>query len=282
MALTFNVLLREAGFEPYNVRLARHLDTRKGVKRSPYTLWRTDIAAFELYQQVQGGRKFRVGNYLASFVITPQGHTLFVGMYQINTLGVAPAGMLCPIRETDVEGLNFYSISRDDRMSELIGRLTINWGPGARSWVQLTHRREKNVIEIRRDFEDEPFPGYFHFRCVLTELINLPSNWTARLREARGVYVLTSMVTGAHYVGSAAGVNGFYGRWSQHAAVGGDAAAFKDLAPSDYQVAILQVSAGFESESDIVRTEHAWMDKLQSRSMGLNGTPTTSVAPEPF
>jgi hypothetical protein len=62
--------------------------------------------------------------------------------------------------------------------------------------------------------------------------------------------------------------------------VGGDAVAFKGLAASEYRVSILQVSAGFETDDDIIRTENAWMEKLQSRKMGLNGDPGTAIAPE--
>jgi hypothetical protein len=83
-------------------------------------------------------------------------------------------------------------------------------------------------------------------------------------------------------VGSAAGQGGFFERWKQHAKVGGDAVGFRSRESSEFQVAILQVSAGFETEDDIVRTEHAWMDKLQSRSMGLNGNPTSAVKAEPL
>jgi len=107
----------------------------------------------------------------------------------------------------------------------------------------------------------------------LSELADLPLAWKAQLRAAKGVYVLTSATTREHYVGSATGRGGFFERWTQHAMVGGDAVGFKTLGPSEYQVSILQVSAGFETDDDILRTEYAWMEKLQSRSMGINGNP---------
>jgi hypothetical protein len=34
-----------------------------------------------------------------------------------------------------------------------------------------------------------------------------------------------------------------------------------------------RVSAGFETDEDILRTEYVWMEKLQSRRMGINGNP---------
>jgi hypothetical protein len=70
-------------------------------------------------------------------------------------------------------------------------------------------------------------------------------------------------------------------RWTQHAKIGGDAVGFQALAPSEYQVSILQVSAGFETDEDILRIEYAWMEKLQSRSMGINGNPQITAAHQP-
>jgi hypothetical protein len=94
------------------------------------------------------------------------------------------------------------------------------------------------------------------------------------LSEARGVYVLTSVATRKHYVGSATGQGGFFERWSGHAKVGGDATGFHRRGPTDYRVSILQVATGFQTEDEILKTEYIWMEKLQSRSMGINGHPS--------
>jgi hypothetical protein len=100
------------------------------------------------------------------------------------------------------------------------------------------------------------------------------------LRAAKGVYLLTSAKTREHYVGSATGRGGFFDRWTQHAKVGRDAVGFRALAPSEYQVGILQVSAGFETDEDILCSEYVWMEKLQSRSMGINGNPSETAPSE--
>jgi GIY-YIG catalytic domain-containing protein len=165
-------------------------------------------------------------------------------------------------------------MSRDDKLKDMRGRLVVDWGKGYLAWVQLSGKNDKNIVEILRNIEDEPFPGYFSFRCTLSELADVPLEWIRQLRSAKGVYVLTSTTTRAHYVGSATGQGGFYDRWRQHAKARGDAIGFRGLAPTEYQVSILQVSAGFETDDDILRTEYAWMEKLQSRSMGLNGNPS--------
>lgn len=198
---------------------------------------------------------------------------MFVGVYVVNGKGFADENEIDPCSGLPCPGKGLYDTSRDDRLQDMQGRLVVDWGKSYRSWVQLAAKNDKRVIELLRDPEDEPFPGYFGFRCRLSELADLPLVWKSQLRAAKGVYVLTSATTREHYVGSATGQDGFFGRWTQHAKAGGDAGGFKPLGPSEYQVGILQVSAGFETDEDILRTEYAWMEKLQSRSMGINGNP---------
>jgi hypothetical protein len=40
------------------------------------------------------------------------------------------------------------------------GRLVVDWGKGYLAWVQRADKHEKRVIELLRNAEDEPFPGY--------------------------------------------------------------------------------------------------------------------------
>jgi hypothetical protein len=273
MPITFNMILKAEGIDPADVRVARHHDTRPECKIAPYGLWRRDPTLFEKYQGIQGKDRFPVGKLLASFVRTPSDKTLFVGLYAVNGKGVTGEHEIDPCSGLPVPGLVLYDTSRDDRLKDMRGRLVVDWGKGYLAWHQRANKNDKRVIELLRDPEDEPFPGYFAFRCRLSELADVPLTWKAQLRAAKGVYVLTSATTREHYVGSATGRGGFFERWSQHAKAGGDAVAFRTLAPSEYQVSILQVSAGFETDEDILRTEHAWMEKLQSRSRGINGNP---------
>lgn len=273
MAITFNMILNSEGIDPRDVHLARHHDTRPECKVTPYGLWRRDPALLQKYQSFQSTARFPLGKLLASFVRTPLNKTLFVGLWLVNGKGVTDENDRDPCSDLPVCGLARYEMSRDDRLKEMQGRLVVEWGKGYLAWHQLARKNDKRVIELLRDPEEEPFPGYFGFRCRLSELADLPAVWISQLRAAKGVYVLTSATTREHYVGSATGEGGFVDRWRQHAKAGGDAIGFKGLAPSEYQVSILQISAGFETDDDIRRTEYTWMEKLQSRSMGINGNP---------
>jgi GIY-YIG catalytic domain len=104
----------------------------------------------------------------------------------------------------------------------------------------------------------------------LSQISSLPRVWVERLKEAKGIYLLTCPRTKEQYVGSACGNEGFYERWLQHLSVGGDAVGFKSREASDYQVSILEVAGSGASDNDILVAEQLWINKLQSRAMGLN------------
>jgi len=80
MPLTFNALLRSEGIDPGEVALLRHQTEKGAPGRTPYTLWRDDLAKFELYQSTQKRRPiFRRSRFWAAFVAPEKFETLFVG-----------------------------------------------------------------------------------------------------------------------------------------------------------------------------------------------------------
>src|SRR4051812_5385505 len=97
--LTFNTILTHENIDPKNVQLVRHKDNRAATGHTPYDLWRAGDGRLEMYQRIQKNDRFGVGNLLASFVVTPSGDTLFVGMFRVNAVGVAPPGTIDPVVE---------------------------------------------------------------------------------------------------------------------------------------------------------------------------------------
>ncbi len=272
MTITFDMVLAAASVDPASVHLVRH--HQKGpTGKSPFVLWRTNPQLLELYQRIQHRKVFAVGNAVASFVVDPVGATLFVGLYHAISIGIVPVGTIDLISNEDVSGLNLYELERDDRLSEYQGRLVIQWGDGYRAWVQRAGRQPKPVIELRRDLSDERFPGFLKFVSQLSELASLYPEWADRLRDAKGVYLLTCPRTKEQYVGKASGSGGFYERWLQHAALSGDAIRFRSRQPSDYQVSILEVAGSAATDAEILAMEQLWIRKLQSVARGLNGSP---------
>jgi hypothetical protein len=157
--LTFNTILRHEGIEPSNVQLVRHQDNRAIVSCTPYNLWRAGDGRLELYQRIQKREVFGVGSILATFVATPADETLFIGLYHVDGIGVAPPGTIDPVVQEERGGLHLYEIRREDGLSDYAGHLIIDWGKGFRSWVQRADRQDKPVLEIRKEVREQPFPG---------------------------------------------------------------------------------------------------------------------------
>lgn len=274
MPIWFNTLLVEAGLDPGHVRLLRH-ETTAYRGQTPYTLWRDDRDLFERYQSTQDRncRGYFRGTHWASFVVPPDGRTLFVGLYRIALLGNVPLGWRHPLadRELDPHSVDLYETRLCEELQDLIGRLAVAWGSGTRSWRQLAGRQNKPVIELSRELAEPEFPGFIRFVARLSEVESMPRAWKAALSSVGGVYLLTCPRTREQYVGRAAGADGFLGRWrSYFGATHGGNVALKSREPSDYQVAILEVAGSAATTREIDEMEALWKLKMQSREMGLN------------
>ncbi len=268
--LTFKGLLETAGIDPQDVRLARHQDRR--VQLTPWHLWRSDIERFELYQRIQRLKKFDKASYVASFVVTPDGRTLFVGLYSVDSLGIAPKGAKCPLRGIPVADFRLYEMTRCDVLGVYAGRLVVDWGLGHRSWVQHAHRQPKPIVELAAQEQiDPPFPGFLYFQESLSSIEALPRGWREALASVRGVYLLTDPKTGENYVGSATGDHGFLARWFEYAATGhGGNVRMKAREAADYTVTILEVASSIATVDEINNREALWKEKLGTRELGLN------------
>jgi hypothetical protein len=86
MPIMFNTILLEAGLRLNDVRLLRHKDQRASKGRTPYELWRDNRQQFDLYQSTQSFKKRKdlQAPYWASFMGTPSGETMFVGVYGVK------------------------------------------------------------------------------------------------------------------------------------------------------------------------------------------------------
>jgi hypothetical protein len=275
MPVMFNTLLSQEGIDPAGVRLLRHQDNRPGVLHTPYKLWRDNRTGFELYQSHQGFKnrpKFQ-HPFWASFVATPTGETLFVGLYSAQYVGIGEKDSPRPHRNDDDKAGRYdvYKLEPQNPFKDMDGRLYVDWGPGTRAWVQRAKKHNKPIIEIRASFKEEEFPGFASFLKSLSEIPSLPKTWIEPLRATKGIYLLTCPKTKEQYVGSAAGEDGFWGRWQSYIQTGhGGNLGLKIRDPSDYRVSILEVAGSQMSTNEIIHLEQRWKEKLQSKEMGLN------------
>ncbi len=276
MSLMFNTLLRDARIPLSDVRLLRHKDHRADKGYSPYDLWLDAREQFEIYQSTMGidGRKVLNVPYWASFVGTPDGDTVFVGLYAVTYQGVLDHDRPAPHIKGRIEkagSCDIYALAERQEFKEFDGKLFVDWGKGTRSWVQRADRQDKRITELRKKFKEPDFPGFLHFKAPLSRLDNLPKAWVAVLQASGGIYLLTCPKTKEQYVGAAYGAENFWGRWQSYAKTGhGGNVALKSRNPSDYQVSILEVVGSAATAEKVIAIEQLWKGKLQSREMGLN------------
>jgi hypothetical protein len=267
--LTLNTILKHEGVDPKNVRLVRHQDANAAAGCTPYDAWRARDGRLEMYQRIQKKEKFTVGEYLASFVVTPSGDTLFVGLFHVTGLGIAPQGTFDPVRREDRTGHHFYEIQPDERLSEYTGHLIIDWGNAPIVWAQSAATNDKLVLEIKKEVKDEAFPGFTPFCCDIAQIETIPFSWQDVLKNTRGVYLLVCRDTGKQYVGSAKGDESLWGRFCDYKRTGhGGNVELKKLGLKNLQATVLEVVNADTQE--IEQIEALWKKKLLSREFGLN------------
>ncbi|MDP3551567.1 MAG: GIY-YIG nuclease family protein [Novosphingobium sp.] len=262
--------------------MLRHQKVISG-RPTPYGLWRTNLAEFDRFQSYQSpkDRSFFSRPNWASFVVTPSGETLFVGLYEVKLIGSAPSDVIDPVtgvapgadktKEPITPPYDLYSLIRSNALADYAGRIVIDWGKGHRSWRQVASKQDKQVIELRRGVIEPPFPGFLRFIGSLSEIASLPVAWQEALSSVRGIYLLTCPKTREQYVGMASSSGGFLQRWMEYVVTGhGGNLGLKLRDPSDYQVSILEVCGSSATLDDIAGCEGLWKRKLQSREMGLN------------
>jgi hypothetical protein len=254
----------------------RHQESGSRRGRTVYELWRDQRSIFDEYQTQHSAdkhRTLRAATHWASFVATPDDETLFVGLDRSRYLNQSSTNIVQPTtgKVWEPGEIFLYEVVLEAFLSEYIGRLFIDWGLGNRAWVQHASRKVKPIVEIKRRFEEDAFPGFLNFVSDLSRLTSLPAGWKAALSAVRGVYVLTCPRTHELYIGSASGADGFFGRWSEYARDGhGGNVQLKSRDRSDYQIAILEVAGTSMTMQDIMSLESHWKEKLQTRKMGIN------------
>lgn len=272
----FNSLLTSVGLDPRRVRLLRHRHRREYQRLVYQDAIRRD-PRFQQYQSDQSNPtvidQIRSADVISAFVLGPVGETVFIGLWRVvgSLKKYLPDPYLRTVRPPS-PGCVSISLERMAELEEYCGRIVIDWGGGERAWVQYAHRRDKEIIELRRQAEEPRFPSFSRFACGLHEVDALPTTWLEALRATRGVYLLVHRETGAQYVGSATGEDGFVGRWRGYSDGHGGNAAMRQLAHAadQYEVRILETASSSATQDEICGLESVWKEKLGSRVRGLN------------
>lgn len=240
---------------------------------------------FDAYQAFQGRPVFDDVDFIVSFIGAGRTRARLVGVYQVlghthGRSGRLPEG--CPPHPRWLQLDRFYEMCKLPGFEELENRAVIEWGKGTRAWVQ--RQTNKEVIELLPKGQLlKPFDDYMSFTLTHGELKYLFSRpegnkeWRARLSAVAGVYLILATTTGGQYVGSAAGMKGFWGRWESYAQNGHGGNKLlrtlvnKDPAyPAAFSYSILQILPPTTVNSEILKWEQLHKEKLGSKAVGLN------------
>jgi hypothetical protein len=275
--LRFNMLLREASIDPSSVRLLRHYPMLSNgvVLVDQFHRDRTSLLAWQSVQSIQR-RPYLAAPVWASFLGTPDGRTIFEGLYSVGRPVTLSEPTVDPLEGETIRGgsCDHYDLALITEFEPYSGRLMVDWGGGAsgkRAWVQRADNQDKAITAVLENAFEQPFPGYLAFQHAVGALNRLSPGWVDQLRRARGVYLLSCPATGRLYTGSATGLDGFWGRWQNYLLTGhGGNQGLVDCDTRTFAVSILQVAGSTTTAEDIVADEQLWKAKLLSREFGYN------------
>ncbi|TKF95720.1 GIY-YIG nuclease family protein [Vibrio lentus] len=182
-----------------------------------------------------------------------------------------------------------YEVELDKQYSELIGRLVIDYkGDNSRGTVfkpdYIFNCTSISSIS-QHPYQGEHFSSYdginHSFSAMDIVIKNELNDWKVALSNVFGVYLLTDTNTGKHYVGSAYGASGIWGRWSDYIyGCHGNNKELKELYALNsreyfekhFKFSILEVLSTSITPQEVIQRESLWKAKLLSVSFGYNGS----------
>lgn len=275
--LDFYDLLKLNGLDVNaKVKMVRHQEPKYDL------LQFRSLGIFDLYQSTQGRPVFEC-DYLVSFIGQKGSRALFCGVYKVNERKSGKEIALpknFPYPQWG-KAKYFYVLDELPGFDDLKDRVIIDWGGSARAWVQ--NLKSKEVVEILPKGYVKEFSGYLDIVLTFDELVKIIKNpeanreWHRMLAGVAGIYLISDLLTGRQYIGSAYGNRGILGRWAQYAkTIHAGNALLKELVAKDltyaknFQFTILQTLPKTLTQREVIAYENLYKTKLGSRVFGLN------------
>ena len=176
----------------------------------------------------------------------------------------------------------FYDLAPSDFLSDLHGRLVVEWSGGTINWARRGPQAGAFAIREIADPAVLDFPGFDRLRLSFTELREVVNEsrfaaWRTALAAVQGIYLITDSADGSLYVGKADGGERIMGRWQQYAADGhGGNIRMKALVGADLARAgslswsLLRVFGPQATTAEVSEAEEHYKRVLGSRAFGLN------------
>ncbi|MBR4948560.1 MAG: GIY-YIG nuclease family protein [Clostridiales bacterium] len=187
---------------------------------------------------------------------------LYGGIYKVNSV------------KTTTNGKFEYDTTLTDVGEEFIGRAIIYYKRQFRQSYCCLERYidALEVIELRRDSYEIPFPGYDKVNLSWNELSAVINTapWKTALSNQKGIYLITDASNGKKYVGSATGNQMIWGRWKSYIENGhGGNKDLKNLSLNHikqyFSYSILEIYKATTDDEVILEREQWWKGVLLSR-----------------
>lgn len=173
-----------------------------------------------------------------------------------------------PLREFELQVV-------PEALTDLAGRLVIQWASPRAWWVNGTTGQKYPVLEVA-DAEPEPFPGFDHLVVDFDRLQAVISDpryaaWRTALSSVIGIYLITDLSDGRQYVGKADGNETLLQRWTAYATNGhGGNVELKKRERANFRFSVLRVLDPSTAGGDVNAVESHYKTALATRTHGLN------------
>ena len=173
-----------------------------------------------------------------------------------------------------------YEYETLPEFEKYFGRLIIKFKNTAQNMIRNAGSviDDCEVVQILPDtFDNDLFPGYEKVNISWSEMSRVieKDTWKTALQNQKGVYLISDMLNGKNYVGSAYGENMILGRWKSYIQTGhgGNIGLRKlpfDYIKTNFRYSILDIYKSTTDDQIIIDRENWWKEILQSRKFGYN------------
>jgi len=223
---------------------------------------------FQEYQSLQSNNVFGTKYIISLIGNADNSEYLFVGVYEV--LGAEQNNGRFMVH-SDGTGLK-YNTELISGFDHLIGRLVVK--PTEKIGVKYIRKGEA-IID---DLQVVEYKSKKASRSMLENIIKTNNDsFKAGLSSMKGVYLITDIENNKLYVGSAYGMQGFWGRWSEYASsFHGGVKKLRALMKTDqtafnhFKYSILEVYDHKTPNNEIIICETLWKERLRSKYVGYN------------
>ncbi len=223
-----------------------------------------------LWKQEKQDKPFKIGQMALCLLNIGKDRWLFVSAQNI-----------LDYIDNDCAGVH-YSTNIIEKYEKYFGRLVIKYHNKSQQLCRNANTiMDKLVVTeiLPASYEGKSFPGYENVTITWNELNTILKNqkqdWITALKNQKGIYLITDVSNGKHYVGSAYGKEMLLQRWTCYNETGhGGNVKLKKLPfiyiKNNFKYSILETYNSTIPDDVIIKREQWWKNALESIEFGYN------------